>query len=76
MEVKMHMETKSMKIEYMKKKDINFDEKNTSPKAKAVIDDAKADDNLVLKISINSPVFIEDAAPLTTEGIISICKEE
>ncbi len=69
------METKSMKIEYMKRKEINFDEKNASSEAIAVIKKAGAEDNLVLKISINSPVYIEAAAPLTTEGIISICKE-
>ncbi|MEK6897859.1 MAG: hypothetical protein AABX28_00710 [Nanoarchaeota archaeon] len=70
------MENKFMKIEYMKRKEINFDEKNTSIKARAVIEKAGQNDNLILKVSINSPVFIEDAAPLTTEGILSICKED
>lgn len=72
----MNMENKFTKIEYMKKKDINFNEENTTPKAIAVINGAEENDNLILRISINSPVLIEDAAPLTKEGIISICKGE
>jgi len=70
----MNMTEKFVKIEYMKKKDINLDSENASPKARAVIDKATDDENLILKIGINSPVYIEDAAPLTKEGIISICK--
>ncbi len=72
----MNMTNELIKIEYMKKKDINFDDQNTSPKARAIIENAGEEDNLILKISINSPVFIKDAAPLTKEGILSICKEE
>ncbi len=72
----MDMANKFTKIEYMKKKDINFNEENTTPKAIAVINGVGEDENLILKISINSPVLIEDAAPLTKEGILSICKEE
>jgi len=72
----MIMTTKFTKIEYMKKKEINFDDSNTTPKAKAAIESVGAEDNLILKVSINSPVFIEAAAPLTPEGITSICKEE
>ena len=60
----------------MKKKDINFSVENTSTKAKEIIDGVGENDNLILKISINSPVFIEDAAPLTKEGILSICRED
>lgn len=63
-----------MKIEYMKKKEINLEAGNASDKARAAIEAAGADDNLILNVSINSPVFIEDAAPLTKEGILSICK--
>lgn len=63
-----------MKIEYMKKKEINLDG-GISEKAKAILDNAGEDDNLILRVSINSPVFIEDAAPLTKEGIVAICKE-
>jgi len=72
----MNMANKFMKVEYMKKKEINFDEKNTSQKAKSVIDGAGDEDKLILKVSINSPVFIENAAPLTSEGMLSICKED
>ena len=39
------------------------------------LDNAGEDDNLILRVSINSHVFIEDAAPLTKEGIVAICKE-
>ena len=63
-----------MKIEYMKKNQINL-EGGASDKAKSIIEKAREDDNLILRVSINSPVFIEDAAPLTKEGIVSICKE-
>jgi len=63
-----------MKIEYMKRKEINL-EGGVSERAKAVIEGAREDDNLILRVSINSPVFIEDAAPLTKEGIVSICKK-
>ena len=70
------MENKFMKIEYMKRKEINLGASNASPKARTAIESAKDDDNLILKVSINSPVFIEDAAPLTKEGILSICKQE
>ena len=72
----MKMEKKFTKVEYMKKSEINFDEQNTSQKARAVIDSAGDNDKLILKVSINSPVFIEDAAPLTPEGMLSICKED
>ena len=70
----MKMEKNFMKIEYMKKKEINLEAGNASAKARAAIQAAKSEDNLILKVSINSPVFIEDAAPLTREGILSICK--
>lgn len=63
-----------MKIEYMKRKEINLESGNASAKARAAIESAGSEDNLILKVSINSPVFIEDAAPLTKEGILSICK--
>lgn len=70
---RIHMTTK---IEYMKKRDINFNEENASQSAIAELKKHKEDDNLVVKISINSPVYIEAVAPLTKEGIISICKED
>lgn len=70
------MTSRFMKIEYMKKKEINLGDRNASARARAVIEEAGAEDNLILRVSINSPVFIEDAAPLTKEGIISICREE
>jgi len=70
------MEQKVMKVEYMKKKEINFNAENASKKAVAVLEKAGDEENLVLKVSINSPVYIEDAAPLTPDGILSICKEE
>ncbi|MGA2130448.1 MAG: hypothetical protein ABSG05_02430 [Candidatus Pacearchaeota archaeon] len=69
------MTSKYTKIEYMKRKEINLDAGNASPKARAIIEATGAEDNLILRISINSPVFIEDAAPLTAEGITSICQE-
>ena len=67
---------KVTKVEYMKKKEINFDKDNTSEEAKKVLDAADDDDKLILKVSINSPVFIEAVAPLTPEGMLSICKEK
>ncbi len=71
----MYMVNKFTKIEYMKKKEINFNDSNTSPNAMAVINAAGDEDKLILKVSVNSPVFIDSAAPLTPEGMLSICKE-
>ena len=67
---------KTTKIEYMKKKDVNFNDENASQQAIAALNEARDNDNLVVKISINSPVYIEAVAPLTKEGILSICREE
>ncbi len=72
----MIMTSKTTKIEYMKKKNINFNEENTTPKARAFLESAGEEDDLIVRISINSPVLIEDVAPLTKAGILSICKEE
>lgn len=71
----MYMVNKFTKIEYMKKKEINFDANNTSEKAMAVIAAAGDEDKLILKVSVNSPVHIDSAAPLTSEGMLSICQE-
>lgn len=72
----MNMTKKFVKIEYMKRKEINLEDGNASAKARAAIEGAGAEDNLILKVSINSPVYIEDAAPLTKDGILSICKQD
>jgi len=42
----------------------------------AAIAAAGDEDKLIRKISINSPLLIEDAAPLTPAGMLSICKLE
>ena len=61
------------KIEYMKRNKINLTADNVTPEARGVIESAQDSDNLVLRVKINSPVFIEAAAPLTSEGIKSVC---
>lgn len=67
------METSLTKIEYIKKNKINLTADNVSEPAKRVIDSANDSDSLVLRVRINSPVYIEAAAPLTSEGIKSVC---
>lgn len=67
------METSLTKIEYTKKNKINLTDDNASPEAREVISSANDSDSLVLRVRINSPVFIEAAAPLTSKGIKSIC---
>lgn len=58
------------RIVYFKKGDLNMDNfKGVSKEAQKVIEDASPEQSLVLRISINSPVRIEAAAPLTKEGI-------
>lgn len=57
------------KITYIKKKNIELTEDNVSPEAKQIIERMGNEENLVLRIRVNSPVYIEAAAPLTQEGI-------
>ena len=64
---------KLSKIEYTKKSKITLTADNVSQEARENIESAGRDDDLVLRVSINSPVFIEAAEPLTTEGIKKVC---
>lgn len=70
------METIFRKIEYTKKNKINLTADNVSDEAREVIARAGEDESLVLRVRINTPVFIEAAAPLNSEGIQSVCKVE
>ncbi len=67
------MEKILRKIEYTKKDKINLTADNVSDEARAVIDGAGESESLVLRVRINTPVFIEAAAPLNSEGIKSVC---
>ena len=67
------MENSLTKIEYVKKNKINLTADNASDEAKRGIHSDNDSDSLVLRVRINSPVFIEAAAPLTHEGIKSVC---
>ena len=67
------MDKSLTKIEYTKKNKINLTADNASPEAKSIIESVGDSDSLVLRVRINSPVFIEAAAPLTSEGIKSVC---
>ncbi len=67
------MEKSLTKIEYTKKDKISLTADNVTDEARRVIDSAGDSDSLVLRVTINSPVFIEAAAPLTSEGIKSVC---
>ena len=66
------MEKPLTKIEYIKRSKIVLTPENTSQQAREVIEAAKDNENMVLRVR-NSPVFIEAAAPLTTEGIKQVC---
>ena len=71
------MKDKFIKIEYMKRKDVNLELNNASTEARAVLEIANPEDNLILKISINNAsVYIEDVAPLTLEGIRKVVRIE
>jgi hypothetical protein len=70
------MEKIFRKIEYTKKSKINLTADNVSADARAVIDGAEANESLVLRVRINSPVYIEAAAALNSEGIKSVCSVE
>ncbi|MEW6035938.1 MAG: hypothetical protein AB1529_04965 [Candidatus Micrarchaeota archaeon] len=61
-------------IRYMKKEAIQplHSDESMSPQAKEVINSAKAGDILVLRISVNSPAYIEKALPLTPDNIRAI----
>lgn len=63
------MEKTFRKVEYMIKEKIHLTDDNATPEAKAVIEGAPPNSPLVLRVTINTPVFIEAAAPLTPEGI-------
>ena len=67
------MEASLRKIQYVKKRDITLTDENVSPEARTVIARAGDEDVLTLRIRINSPVYIEAAAPLTIEGIKEVC---
>ena len=53
------METIFRKIEYTKKNKINLTADNVSDEAREVIARAGEDESLVLRVRINTPVFIE-----------------
>jgi hypothetical protein len=67
------MEKQLRKIEYVKKGKINLTSENVSEPARALIESVGSDENLVLRLRINSPVYIEAAAKLTPEGIKEVC---
>ena len=62
------------KIIYIKRKNIDLSSYKASAEAMKAIDSVGFEDNLVLRLTINSPVFIEAAEPLTKEGIEKITK--
>jgi len=64
------------KIIYMKKKNIDLSQYEASKDALSTIETAGLEENLVLRLKINSPVFIEAAAPLTKEGIETITSQK
>jgi len=67
------METQLRKIEYLKKNKINLTLENVSESARSLIDSVDDNENLVLRVRINSPVYIEAAAKLTSKGIKEVC---
>jgi hypothetical protein len=77
----MQGETKSkpyIKMMYMKLSDLALDENNSSTNARANIADLDANANLVVKLSVNSPVYVIDALPATLPNIrkLSAAKQE
>lgn len=67
------MEKTLQRIEYTKKNKLNLTADNISDDARAKIARLGDEDNVVLRVRVNSPVFIEAAAPLTSEGIKEVC---
>lgn len=69
------MEKEFRKIGYFKKSNLNLSKFGEIKRdARSIIDSAKPDDCLVLRLKINSPVVIEAAELLTEEGIRRIAK--
>lgn len=60
------------KIVYVKRKNIDLKTYQGSEAAIATINSVGLEDNLVLRLRINSPVFIEAAELLTKEGIAKV----
>ena len=67
------MEKQLRKIEYIKRNQINLTSENVSIPARDLINSVDNNENLVLRVRINSPVYIEAAAKLTSEGIKEVC---
>ena len=67
------MEKQLRKIEYIKRNQINLTSENVSIPARDLINSVNNNENLVLRVRINSPVYIEAAAKLTSEGIKEVC---
>ena len=68
------METIFRKIEYTTREKLSLNKENVSQEAREIIEKATKDQPLVLRVRVNSPVYIEKAAILTAEGIKEVCK--
>ena len=59
-------------IRYMKKKDLTLTEDNSSAELRDRLSSIEPDSNLVVKLRINSPVYVEEALILNRDNIHKI----
>ena len=64
-------------ILYVKKEELDLSnlQESTSASAREVIEKALPSDALVIRVSVNSPAFIEKALPLTKENLRAIVSD-
>ncbi len=64
------------KVEYTTRDRVELDGSNASPQAETLIKSVSSEQALVLRVRINTPVFIEHAALLTSDGIKEVCEHK
>jgi hypothetical protein len=61
-------------IRYMKKKNINLTPKNSSEELRNRLNSINGDKNMVVRLRVNSPVFVEEVLIYNRENIKEIVK--
>ena len=59
-------------VRYMKKKDLDLTNDNSSPELRQRLSGVEDDSNIVVRLRVNSPVYVEEALVLNTENIQKI----
>ena len=62
-------------IRYMKKKNLNLNDSNSSAELRDRITSLNDDVNLVVRLKVNSPVYVEEALELSRENIKKISED-